>query len=694
MGSRIRNFVILGLLVLALSGCGTDDGGDNDRLDPAPVPGTAVRFDLDADLSLPASFYDLPYPSDLRLDDSGHASHAGFPVRDGNRVIRSVVAAADERRRWPVTPFAYFRFDAPLGERQVDDWIEAGPDAPVLLIGIDEGSPDYARLLPTVASTPPADAYTPENVLAVAAPPGLLVAPNSTYAFVILRSLGDRDGNLLGVPESFAQLRAGMVPGGAAGQRAADLYAPLWPALRAAGVSIADVAAATIFSTEDAVADLEALSDALRLRHPVTIVGLHVDPDGGAEHDRFCELHGEARLPIFQRGDPPYNSEGRFEFGEDGLPIVQREEIVPLAITLPRAPMPERGYPLVLYFHGTDGFFDQVVDRGPVLEPGGERQPGQGPAYVLAPHGFATFGAALPLNLDRYTGPAGPSERPYLNLNNLGAYQDTFRQMAIEQRLLLDALAQVEIDPATVAECGLDAPTGDSAFTLNTSRVYAMGQSLGGQIVNMVGALEPRVAGVVPTGSGGHWSLTVTTAEFSPGVEAGPLVALLLGVPPIRDHLHPALQLVQSVFEPAEPLVYAARLARDPLPGHRARSIYQPVGIDDPGFPMPIYAAMALAGGTQQAGVDLHPALQRALVLGGLGGILEYDVSANGRSLDGEPFTGVVVEYESDGIVDGHQIFAQLDAVKYQYGCFLRSLLDGGPGAVSRPGVLGSECPP
>lgn len=686
--------IIFALLPLALSGCGGDDGGGNVSLDPAPVAGTAAVFDLDAHLAVPDSFYDVPYPSDLRLDTTGRASHAGFPIKAGNRVIRSVIAAADERRLWPITPFAYFRFDAPLAERQVDDWIEARPDAAVLLIGIEAGSRDYGRLLPTVASTPPADAYTPENLLAVAAPPGILVAPSSTYAFVILRSLGDRDGALLGVPEAFARLRAGLVPDGREGERAAEIYAPLWPALRQAGVSIADVAAATVFSTEDAVADLEALSDGLRLHTPVSIENLHVDADGGAEHDRFCELHGEARMPIFQRGDPPYNNEGRFALGDDGLPSVQREEVVPLTITLPRSPMPDGGYPLVLYFHGTDGFFDQVVNRGPVLEPGGERQPGKGPAYVLAPHGFATFGAALPLNSDRYTGPAGPSERPYLNLNNLGAYQDTFRQMAIEQRLLLDALAEIEIEPAVVEECGLGAPpAGHTGFTLNTSRVYAMGQSLGGQITNMVGALEPRVAGVVPTGSGGYWSLTTTTAEFSPGVDAGPLVALLLGIPPIRDHLHPAMQLVQSVFEPAEPLVFAARLARDPLPGHPARSIYQPVGIDDPGFPMPVYAAMALAGGTQQAGADLHPSLRRALALDRLDGILAYEVTGNGRSRNGETFTGVVVEYPSDGIVDGHQIFAQLDEVKYQYGCFLRSLVDGGPGVVPRPAPLGSECP-
>lgn len=684
---------ILVLVVLLGAACGDGGGREGVPLDPSPVPGTAVIFAVGADLTDPARFFDLPYPSDLRLDGSGRAAHSGFPIRSGNRVMRSLIAAAGQRRHWPTTPFAFFRFDGPLAERDADDWIEGRPDAPVILIGIQPGSHHYGRLLPTVAVTLPADDYTPESLLAVGAPPGVLLEPRSKYAFVILRSLRDAAGELLGVPATFAPLRAGLFPATIEGDRAARIYSPLWPALRKAGVSIAEVAAATVFSTEDAVAELEELSDRLRGRHPVTVDNLHVARDGGAAHDRFCMLRGQAELPMFQRGDPPYNTEGRFEFGADGLPLVQRREVAPVVITLPRSPMPARGYPLVLYFHGSDGLADQVVNRGPVIAPGGRPTPGQGPAYVLSPHGFATFAAALPLNPERYFGPPGAAARSYLNLNNLAAYPDTFRQMAIEQRLLLDALADLEIDPAVVEECALGAPPGKHiGFRLDTQRVFVMGQSLGAQIANMVGALDPRVAAVVPTGSGGYWSLTALAGEFAPGVPAGPLVALVLGVPRIASHLHPALQLVQSVFESAEPLAFAARLARDPLPGHPARSVYQPVGIDDPGFPMPIYAAMALATGTQQAGANLHPALQRALTLDGLGGLLEFPVAGNGRSRSGARYTAVVVEYESDGILDGHHIFAQRDDVKYQYGCFLHSLLGGGAGVVPPPMRLGESC--
>lgn len=678
-------------IALSFAACGDDSGGPH--LDPSPVPGTTARFDLDADLTAASSFYDLPYPGDLRLDDDGHIDHAGFPAPPGNRVLRPVLALASLRRLSPVTPFAYFRFDGPLGPRRAEDTIPATPDGAVLLICIDPESPDYGKLFPTVASTPPPDTYVPEHLLGVAAPPGLVLPPDSTYAFVVLRSLRDASGRLLGVPESFARLRASETPDGALAAKAVDTYAPLWPALSAAGVDLTSVAAATVFTTGDSVAELADLSDRLRQLYPIELRGLRVDPDDGAAHDRFCDLQGEAVMPMFQRGVPAFDRDGLFVYGDDGLPLVQREETVPLTLALPKSPMPADGYPLMIYFHGTDGLSDQVIDRGPVTEIGGERAKGLGPAYVLAAQGFASFGAALPLNPQRYDGPIGISDRVYLNIANLGAYGDTFRQMTIEQRLLLDALARLEIPPEVVAACDLPEASGSGSYRVSTTHVVAMGQSLGGQIVNMVGAVDPRVVAVAPSGSGGYWSLTVLAAEFAPGLPANQAIALLLQVPEVRDHLHPGLQLVQSVFEPAEPVVYAARLARDPLPGHPARSIYQPVAIDDPGFPNVIYDAMALASGTQQAGDVLHAGLQDALALDERAGVLTYPVRGNLRSRNGDTYTGVVVQYQSDGILDGHHIVAQLDEVKSQYACFLRSVFDGAPGTVQAPQASVDICP-
>jgi hypothetical protein len=138
--------------------------------------------------------------------------------------------------------------------------------------------------------------------------------------------------------------------------------------------------------------------------------------------------------------------------------------------------------------------------------------------------------------------------------------------------------------------------------------------------------------------------------------------------------------------------VFAARITRDPLPGHPARSLFLPVAIDDPGFPNPIYTAMALASGVRQAGPVLFSGLQTVLATAGLNGVDAYPARSNVRTVDGRAATGVVVQYPSDGILDGHHIFAQLDAVKHQYGCFLASALAGGSGVVPAPAAIGTGC--
>jgi hypothetical protein len=65
--------------------------------------------------------------------------------------------------------------------------------------------------------------------------------------------------------------------------------------------------------------------------------------------------------------------------------------------------------------------------------------------------------------------------------------------------------------------------------------------------------------------------------------------------------------------------------------------------------------------------------MQESLALQGLDGIVSYPVANNLVSENGTPYTGVVVQYEGDGIADPHGIFAQLDEVKEQYSEFFDS---------------------
>jgi hypothetical protein len=214
---------------------------------------------------------------------------------------------------------------------------------------------------------------------------------------------------------------------------------------------------------------------------------------------------------------------------------------------------------------------------------------------------------------------------------------------------------------------------------------------MGGMYTNMIGAVEPRIEAVVPTGAGGFWSYFVLQTSLIEDLSSK--IAVLLWLPGVKlSFLHPAMHLVETAYEPSDPAVFVPRLARRPLPSHPVRSIYEPVGYGDSYFPTTVYDAMALAYGHPEAGDIVWQSMQQALALAGLDGIVPYDVTNNLTSETGIPYTGAVVQYEGDGVYDPHALYSQRDEVKYQYGCFFESFLKTGTATIFAPKPLGSAC--
>ena len=703
----MRRFTFLAAPLLVALGCSSPDPTPT----PTPTPtetGTLLSFDLSANLAIQSSFYDLPYPSDLRLNAKGGPDLTGFPFPGTYEVFDGIRKVAMDQQGFPVIPVAYFKVSADLPALDADQVIPADKTSPILLIDVDEASSERGKLFPVVATTPPKDNYVRVTLLATAPRPGIVLHPKRKYAFVVLKSLKDGAGKELGVPTALSDLEAGKTPEGDKGARAKALYASLWSTLPMAGVDVKNVAGATIFTTGDVVAELADLSMKLAAKYTVTIDNLAVDPDDGAAHDGYCELVGKVTYPQFQKGKPAFDSDGLFDYTDGGLPAKQRDEDAPVTITIPKGEMPKGGFPLVMFFHGSGGTSTAIVDRGtwhPESDPSkcpanhmdewmgvkGCNTKGEGPAWVLAPHGFAMVGSALPVNPERVPGAA---ETAYLNFNNLAAGHDLFRQGVIEQRMLINAMGKIQIDPAALGACtGSTLPAGETAFHFNVEqKLFAQGQSMGGQYTNLVSAVEPRIRASVPTGAGGYWSHFILITPLIPDV-ASKVGNIILGTKAKLTFMHPALAIFETAWEAVDPMVYMPRLAQRPLPGHPVRSIYEPVGKGDSYFPEATYDAMALAYGHKQAGAEVWPTMQEALKLGGLGGIQAYPASSNLTSEDGTKYTGVVVQYEGDGVYDPHALYSQREDVKYQYSCFLASFLKTGTATVPAPGKLGDACP-
>ena len=146
----------------------------------------AALFDLGADLHKPDSFYDQPYPSDLRLTAQGTPDLAGLPYPEVVTTFVGIRDTAMLHPGFPVIPVAYFKFSAPLAELDVKKVIPADKASPILLLDVDPASPDRGAFYPAVATLPPLDGYVPENLLAVGPRPGIVLHPGRKYAVVVI----------------------------------------------------------------------------------------------------------------------------------------------------------------------------------------------------------------------------------------------------------------------------------------------------------------------------------------------------------------------------------------------------------------------------------------------------------------------------------------------------------------------------
>src|SRR5436853_4854713 len=111
------------LLAVVLAACSGDDGGSS----------ATVAFDLDGPLA-GDTYWDLPWPSDLRLTAAGTPDVAGFPNKRDLALVNGPLVEAAKRAGWPVMPVTYFRFTAPPPAHALDTVYPATGDADAMLV--------------------------------------------------------------------------------------------------------------------------------------------------------------------------------------------------------------------------------------------------------------------------------------------------------------------------------------------------------------------------------------------------------------------------------------------------------------------------------------------------------------------------------------------------------------------------------
>jgi len=592
--ARVRFQGLLGLTVglgLLLGGCGAGapggevvdatgagpdvdadaerpgDGGDGiggDATEPV-VTGPRAVFDPGAG----ADFYRAPWPSDARRLPGGQPALADFPGPRPPWVDAAVGVVEREVVGFAAMPVVYVPFRELAGPPALPSPSGSLDDAAsVQLLAVGPGS--CGRRVPIRARfDAEGTASRAAEVLMATPVPGFPLEPGATYALVVLASFGGEAGAVAPAP-AVREALAGADPSGAE----AAALAPLRACLPAAGLDAEAILTATVFTVQDARAELVQVRDAVAdpARTPGPQVRGWTHDAGASDPPRQQTFVGRYETPIYQGGETPYAEGGGFVLSAAGEPTIQRWEEVPFALSVPGGEPPPGtpGWPVLIWMDGTGAGLLHHLGGAPTRD-------------ALAA-GFAVATFAPQFHGER----AVPGSDPVLsgfNFLNGEAGRTVFRQQAVDTSYFIRVLR--EALPDARGEDGAAPPALDT-----TSLVYA-GQSQGALVGAMLAGVEPELGAYALNGTGAYVAATVV--ERKDPFDVAALLQVLSGVNEPIDVFHPVVQLVQLATEPVDVHTYARAWAG--WEGHPDGShVFLISGDQDPTTPRVLIDHLTIAG--------------------------------------------------------------------------------------------------
>ncbi|MBI2378334.1 MAG: hypothetical protein HYV07_30320 [Deltaproteobacteria bacterium] len=517
----------------------------------------------------PSDFWNHPWPSNARLTHEGTISLLGFPNPTESTTLAEYLAAIQKHARgFAMNAAAYLPFSGPLDPRTLPRSLEDATreDASLFLVDVDASSPERGRRYPLEARfADRATTYLPANIVSLLPPFGIPLRSGTTYAVVGTSALLATDGSEV---EQSPELHDALFDE-CAGQGDSTLEAVLAP-LRAwldEGDHARDqVRAASVFTTQDVIAEMRALADAARAEPTPTLEALTFD----LTEKRFDLWTGEIAMPAFQTGRPPYagpDDGGAIEFDAASIPHVTHHERVRVSVSVPEGTMPDAGWPAVLYAHGTYGDFRSVVSEELAL--------------ALTSLGIVVVSYDQTLH-----GPRDPTSSDpginFFNLANIVAGRDNVRQGGVDGVVMTKLMKELRIEyPGGEVRCDPD-------------RIVFVGHSQGGISGAPLIAIEPSIRAAVFSGTAGILSITVE--ERVDPVSFLGLLRTLLGLPAtedVDDH-HVLLSIIQTFIEPGDPINFARTYLSDP-PGGSARDVLFIEGFKDSASPARGHEALSVA---------------------------------------------------------------------------------------------------
>lgn len=652
--------VALAATLLAAAGCGDDPAAtpdaadaldadtatpdadatapDGDAVDPSPglgidysatPPGATPRFDAAA-----ADWLATGWPTD-RLVVDGHLDLSAFRGIGGGLFDTYLELGERVLDGYSLNGSVYFQLDGALDVATLPEpAATTAATSDIQLVNATVGSPRFGERLPLLFRFYEAglDRYYLPRTLAMRPIYGFPLAERETYCAIVTRAVQDAAGRYLQAAPGFLEALADD---------------PHLAALRAwlptSPLRVEDLATATCFTTHAPTEELRRIGAWVEANPPATVE--RVDEPGV-----FNEFHGVYVAPNFQAGTKPYAEagEGEIHFDAAGDPVVQADEAVRFLLIAPRdRPMPEAGWPVVLYSHGTGGDYESC--RSVVGE--------------LNASGHAVLCIDQPLH-----GPRGPD----LDDNGLVLYSFNFVNPSSGRSSFRQAAADTLVLSRMLAARAFDLPAertrAQTPLRLDPARITFFGHSHGGLSGALALAVDVRIRGAVISGAAGV--LVETVLRRKDPIDIASLVRSLLGVASADlDSFHPAMTLVQTLVDATDPINYAPLWLR-PVGDVPPKHIFVTEGTEDDASPSVGTDALGAAGGLPLIGPNAKESV--AHTLRGLATVAG-PVVGNAPATGGVTRTAAMRQWQH-----GNHFVAFQDAeARAMWNTFFRTFFDG-----------------
>jgi hypothetical protein len=604
----------------------------------------------------PADFYRLPFPNDIRVA-AGALDISDFPKPGPTPLGVDLVKLYVDTWTADFDGFSAaaaiaFRFSGNV------DYLTATGDV-VKMFDVTAGPSFGDEFSRSWVTNNGRTKYSCNHTLVVRNTPDRPFEAGHTYAVILTTGLKSDTGLPAAPDADFKPVMGATRPTDAALGHAWEAYQPLRNWIASKGSDAPALATAAVFTVQNAPGHMQRLAANLATQPApmltsLTLCGAGVSSpcDDGtparacpAVDPAFHEIHGKFSVPIYQAGTAPYETPadggGITETG--GVPAPVRTEQVCFALTVPKATAPAKGWPLVVYHHGTGGSMRSFISEGIA----GKLASATTPAAVFSFDGVA-HGARK----------GGSTKKPddlVFNPLNPRAARDNFLQGAVD---ILQALRVAGTSLPAAAS-----PTG-AAIVFDPGAVAFFGHSQGSTSGEIALAWSGDAPAAIFSGAGAYLTSSLLDKTMPVNISSG--MSFLIGEP--LDPEHPVMTLFQSFFDRSDPLSYTPLIITRPPPAIPAKHVYMSWGKGDTYTPRSTLEANARSLGLSPAGALVEdfgvPAITRP-------------VTANVTGGDGLKRTAAVFQYEP-GTYDGHFVATRNDAAAADWMAFLQSYFAGG----------------